>query len=156
MTRSKFHMDQWEDVVPILSKHGIDVFQLFCHVKFYKLREIVDYGSNLGWLFSVPPPSMIIPFYLSESATDGFVDVSRGHMGAVPGSTYGIVAFSLPVGMVTKYVSILTFQNKVEMKFQDIHDKYNTDKNKYQSKTKKHDEKQFNKKRLIKLKSINE
>ena len=45
-----------------LAKHGIDVFQLFCHVKFYKLREIVDYGSNLGWLFSVPPPSMIIPF----------------------------------------------------------------------------------------------
>lgn len=54
-------------------------------------------------------------------------------MGALPGSTYGIVAFSLPVGIVTNYVSILTLQNKVEMKFQDIDDKYNIDKSKYQS-----------------------
>ena len=70
-------------------------------------------------------------------------------MGALPGSTSGIVAFSLPVGMVTNYVSILIFQNKVEMKFQDIDDKYNIDKNKYQSITIKSTVKTIQQKTII-------
>ena len=46
-------------------------------------------------------------------------------MEALSGSTYGVVRFSLPGCVVASYVSILTLQNQMEMKVQDIDDNNN-------------------------------